>query len=84
MKELLILVQHINMTLALRLMIQVINVEHQPGLTEYFGGGRNFLLIKQVGKSFMIFMTEKGHQNSRGRDVCNGLVLDTLGTSDCG
>lgn len=78
MKELLILVQHINMMLVLRLMIQVINVEHQPGLTEYFGGGRNFLLIKQVGRSVMFFTIEKtmGCKNSRGRGVFNGSVLN--------
>lgn len=48
MKGLLILDQHINTMLARRLMIQVISAEPQRGLTECFGGERNYPLKKQV------------------------------------
>lgn len=54
MKGLLILDQHINMTLGQRLTIQVTNAEPQLGLTEFFGGERNCLLKKQVRRLFSL------------------------------
>lgn len=54
MKGLLILDQHINMTLGQRLTIQVTNAEPQRGLTEFFGGERNCLLKKQVRRLFSL------------------------------